>query len=173
MERKLLWPDAHTTRPDILLSVGTCCTTQAFEPSTQSPTRAGPIVTQEVPTKQEKGKNFFHLRQVKLFDVMMNRFDTLLDTDSAWTRFQMEVSHTDLDDGTRFQRVNPRLNHVRPALDETNKLGELQKHVQKRLRTTYYKDKFRKISYQLIASSFYFEKSPRSSKEAETTAVGK
>ena len=103
---------------------------------------------------------------------MMNRFDTILDTDSAWARFHNEVSHSDHDDNTRFQRVNPRLDQARPALDETKKLADLQKEVQKKLSSPIYKDKFRKISYQLVANSFYFEKSPRLSKEVETTAVG-
>ena len=58
-------------------------------------------------------------------------------------------------------RINVDLGEDPPALDDKNKLTEVQTKTEKLLRTGEYKSMIEKVAHKLIASTFYFLKDER------------
>ena len=152
----------ESSHPDIFLSIGTGCTSETKESTTQNTnqsTSAAPLA-QMMPSTIE-GKSFSNRHKLaQHYKAMLNRVDNILDTERAWTDFQMDISRSEPGAKTRYRRLNPVLVHQPPRLDDVEKLRDLQQEVHKQM----YKQRgsTKKVAYQLVASSFFFDKFPTS-----------
>lgn len=89
---------------------------------------------------------------------MVNLVDNILDTERAWTDFQMDISRSEPGSKARYRRLNPALAHQPPRLDEVEKLRDLQQEVHKIMHKQ--RRNTKEVAHQLVASSFFFDKFP-------------
>lgn len=138
-ERKLIWPSLEKDPPDIIVSVGTTYNSTVSTSSEKTPvTRLG---------LYSHGKS--------LYKIAVDHIASALDSERTWHSYisvlQPPSSHT-----IRYVRLNPQLNEDPPGLDEVDQMSYIQDKVRKELRSD---NRIRRVALQLIASSFYFERS--------------
>lgn len=125
--------------PDIIVSIGTACnpnSSTAVEKA--SPLRRGVF---------SHGKSLYKLAK--------NHIALSLDSEKTWKTY-MDVLQPHSSDRPRYVRLNLRLADDPPALDEVHRMRYIQKLTRDHFGDG---DQIRKVALQLIASSFYFEKS--------------
>jgi hypothetical protein len=86
--------------------------------------------------------------------------DSILDAERSWSEFLNRVLGPfpeDDRDRRRYIRINPNLGERVPALDEKDKLKDLQDMTEKCLNLEENRVTIRRIDHRLIATSFYFE----------------
>ncbi|KAI9691461.1 MAG: hypothetical protein M1822_007532 [Bathelium mastoideum] len=167
-ERKFLWPDVAGNPPDILLSLGTGKYGRQLEeqlaeldplPGKQQPPRSSnPDMAAKSKKKHKRGKTSIIV--AKLFSVLVNRIDNILDTELEWKRFCNDMSGTKQgqEQESRFVRVNLDLWREPPKMDEKHKLAQLQDVGTRLLKTDKYRSLIERIAHMLVASTFYFSK---------------
>ncbi|KAH9908286.1 hypothetical protein F4778DRAFT_716781 [Xylariomycetidae sp. FL2044] len=176
-ESRLLWPDVSHCLPDIILSIGTGhnlrSTTRelgrARERQSSQSIRPPEIqaVSERVilPTgSSEKGlrRRYEVIQNIKL---IMARMHNVLNSQLIWDTFRRErilstPRHEIETVKKRFQRIDPFLGFDPPRLDEKAKMKLLKDTTSRTLeKDRYYRRKIRFVARQLVASSFYFEKS--------------
>lgn len=145
-ERKLIWPNLEDEYPDIVVSIGT-----AFSP------KSSPAFERTTPLRRgvfSYGKS--------LYKIAKNHIASSLNSEMAWENY-MNVLQPLPTDRSRYVRLNPRLIEDPPGLDEVHRMKYMQDLTRDKFSND---DRIRKVALQLIASSFYFEKSaPAGSKE--------
>ena len=139
-ERKLIWPQLADEPPDIILSIGTSYNSQSVPgKALQSPILRLGVIN--------------HAKQ--LLKIAMDHIASTLDSERVWDEY-MEVLNSSSRDEYRYVRLNPDLGENPPALDQVNKMKPLLETVRRQMQ----KDKrIEGVASQLIATSFYFEKS--------------
>jgi len=168
-ESKLLWPDVQDCQPDILLSIGTghngAETNGSAEPYDRRRRRAeitSDIIVTPSPRQRKLGigKWFRNAEFVQNLNIMVNRVDNILNSEQIWLNFKNDtLSSREESEIRRYQRINPKLGYPPPRLDDKGKLESLEYAVRKSLRDNeLYRKKISRISHQLVASSFYFER---------------
>jgi hypothetical protein len=132
-ERKLLWPDMESQPPDIVLSIGSSCTSRS---------------------KHDKDPKSTDTR---VFKVALKRFDNMMDAQNAWEQFEQEVREPYEPQNGRYVRLNPEMKS-RVKLDDVSKMRELRGRVEDCMKTPKWQTQTRIVAKRLIASSFFFEK---------------
>jgi hypothetical protein len=87
--------------------------------------------------------------------------DSVLDSEIAWKEFYAEVLGPTFpeDNCGRYIRINPDLGYGLPALDEKERMLEVQIAASTALKTHDNQVKIQETAHRLIASTFYFQKS--------------
>ncbi len=137
-ERKLIWPDLEKEYPDIVVSIGT-----TFGPF-KSP-------ADEKISSPRLGV-FSHGKS--LYKIAIDHMHAALDSEKAWLTY-MSVLQPVSSQRYRYIRLNPQLEEDPPRMDEVNRMLYFQNIVRGRLSSD---DRIQRVAHQLIASSFYFEK---------------
>jgi hypothetical protein len=139
-ERKLIWPQLADEPPDIILSIGTSYNSLSVpRKAVQSPTLRRGLIN--------------HGKQ--LLKIVMDHIASTLDCERVWEEY-MEVLNPSSRDEYRYVRLNPDLLENPPALDQVNKMKPLLEMVRRQMQKH---KRIDEVACQLIASSFYFEKS--------------
>ena len=90
-----------------------------------------------------------------LYRIAVDHIASSLDSEKTWHSY-MSVLQPLRADRARYVRINPQLSEDPPRLDEVGRLA----YIQEKVRTMLLSDnKIQRVALQLIASSFYFEKS--------------
>ena len=140
-ERKLLWPNLRDDHPDIMVSIGTAYKLDDGSTNeTSPPSKVGLGVVSH-------GKSLFNLG--------LGLINSTLDSEKTWNSYlgvlQPPSKHCD-----RYVRLNPLLDEAPPHIDEVDKL----RYIQVMAREKFLEDsRIQRVANQLIASSFYFERS--------------
>ena len=182
LERRLIWPDTEGLPPDILLSIGTSCNTtikDAAQDAQHSQRKNhGPLSNKSSTTQVNKHSLFDWTRKGgqtrKLFKVMKNRVESILDTEITWLNFISDVARGDGGDIERYPRINPNIGIDPPKLDETKELPRLQQRVQQKTKDSSYKKQIGGVARRLVASCFYVETSslPTNVQESDISVTG-
>ena len=182
LERRLIWPDTEGIPPDILLSIGTSCNTtikDAAQDAQHSQRNShGSLPNKSNTTEASKHSLLDWTRKGgqtrKLFKVMKNRVESILDTEITWLRFISDVARVDGEDIERYSRINPNIGIDPPKLDETKELPRLQQRVQQKIKDSSYKKQIGGVARRLVASCFYVETSslPTNVQESDISVTG-
>lgn len=138
-ERKLIWPNMEAEWPDIVVSIGTGFSRNSRPADDKSiPLRRGVL---------SHGKS--------LYKIAKNHIATSLDSETTWETY-MNILQPPPIQRSRYVRLNLQLAEDPPKLDELHQM----KYIQDLTRDRFSDDgRIRRVALQLIASSFYFEKS--------------
>ena len=175
LERKLVWPDTQDLPPDLLLSIGTSCSAEIFSKArTGSAGSEYSFAFPELSRDEQEVESKSNMKH--LFKLLKNRIDNILDTEIAWRNFTSDAVGENPDLQGKYQRINPEIGSDPPRLDETSKLPDLQRAVQKTLtKDAALVSQTKEVAQRLIASSFYFDKStmPLNSRGDDLCCYGK
>jgi predicted acylesterase/phospholipase RssA len=171
-ESKLIWRDVQDCHPDILLSIGTGHNGQETNGSAEPygrRIRRKEVTSDIYVTPSPRGRTlgigewFRNAEFVHNLSVMVNRVDNILNSEQIWLNFRNDTAPSWREHqwpGRRYQRINPKLGYKPPRLDDKAQLQNLHQTVRARLRDEeHYRKKISRVAHQLVASSFYFEKS--------------
>ena len=139
-ERKLLWPHLADDPPDIILSIGTSYNSLSVRrkaPQQPYALRLGII---------NHGK--------QLLKIAMDHVASTLDSERVWNEY-IDVLNLSSRNVHRYVRLNPDLLEDPPALDQVDKMKYIQDIVRRKMRGD---ERIGQVALQLIATSFYFEK---------------
>ena len=164
MECKLIWPDTMNLPPDILLSIGTGHNAESTAAKIKNGSKSVRIRAPkevELPPKTKTQKITQLLYARRLFQGWKDRVDNMINAELAWHKFSVVVFklNRDLYIQTRYQRISPDLGSNPPPMDKVNMIGQVSRKTRNLLKNRESLQKIRKISAQLVASSFYFEES--------------
>jgi hypothetical protein len=97
--------------------------------------------------------------------------DSVLDSEIAWKEFYAEVLGPAFpeDNCGRYIRINPDLGYGPPALDEKERMLEVQAAANTALKTHDNQVKVQETAHRLVASTFYFQKSLPKQNESDDT----
>ncbi|KAI9759344.1 MAG: hypothetical protein M4579_002402 [Chaenotheca gracillima] len=138
-ERKLTWPNAQDSSPDIVLSLGTGSLSEfsrSFGPQPTSP--LGGI---------------FNRNQTKM---QLDNIGLAGESERMWNEF-IELRREEKRDDDRYHRIDPELRHL-PRPDDLNSFAQLQCDIRD---CAIPAQSLRNIASQLLSSCFYFEQSGR------------
>jgi hypothetical protein len=176
IERKLIWPDTINSPPDLFLSIGTgfnetirLASETATKPLGSLPRSPAPLQLIET---QKRKKILQVPRILKLFKIMKDRMDNLINTELSWINFTTDIFTPDQDVRSRYQRFNLDLGFEPPKMDKVDQLSVLEEQAHERLKEQGNRHKIRQIAFRLVASSFYFEKSMVPTKHGEIGCTG-
>lgn len=137
-ERKLLWPELEDSYPDIVLSLGTAYNAQLHRAESEKISSAS--------------KRGVISHGVVLINLLKNHMATSLECEKIWDSFLLHLPKAV--QFSRFVRINPQLAGEVPEMDDVKELQSLQMKVRNFLR---YDEQVRKVSLQLLATTFYFQ----------------
>ncbi|KAM0328700.1 hypothetical protein ACHAQA_005113 [Verticillium albo-atrum] len=166
-ESKLLWPDVRDHLPDVILSIGTGHNRPKGSELTRSDLLldSSPRVSRAPYVEPDAGSPDNDIYRVfQNFKMMFTRMSNVLSSHVRWVTFERDVtlpmsSEQRKEARRRLQRIDPRLGHDPPALDDKAKMAPLKKTVDQVLKQTpLYKRQIRHVARRLVASSFYFDK---------------
>jgi hypothetical protein len=170
-ERKAIWQDVCQQPPDLFLSIGTghdgpireVVQKKSFfrNPLTRSSLDSPMPLTPEIPLRSP---NKFWTFAGQMWSTVSSRIDSILDCDKTWNHFQVEAVGSGYH-RRRHIRIDPDLGMKVPALDSVEQLTEVQMNAKRSLSRGQTHAKVVEIADRLIASTFYFEKVPESTKE--------
>lgn len=153
----LVWDDVRDRLPDVLLSIGT-----GYEGDESA------SVTVKSESRSRRVSSFLPKRLLK---TAADRIEDALNCRRIWEEFLGENPHLqshDCDDARRrYVRINPDLKQKVPKLDEVDELTVTALESAAAAYMANNRPKMREMAHRLIASSFFFEKDPRSVKDAE------
>ena len=90
--------------------------------------------------------------------IMKNRVENILDTELRWLDFMSDANARGHEDAkSRYWRINPNLKGNPPALDDVQKLPNLQREIHLIMKHAEYQQQMGEIARRLVASSFYLE----------------
>lgn len=138
-ERKLIWPALKNECPDITLSVGT---TYNFNAKASTP-------------KDYTARVGVFSHGKSLYKIASDHIASALDSEKTWLSY-MNVLQPGSSNQSRYVRLNPQLDEDPPPLDGVDSMQYIQEKVRDKMSSD---DRVQKIALQLIATSFYFEKS--------------
>lgn len=125
--------------PDIVVSIGTTfCPNSRLSSEKASAPRLG---------VWSHGKS--------LYKMAIDRIASTLDSEKTWETY-MSILQPPLIHRPRYVRLNPKLDEEPPRLDEVHRMENIKGIVRGKWRDDH---EIQKVAHQLIASSFYFEKS--------------
>lgn len=125
--------------PDIVVSIGT-----TFYPNSR------------LSSEKTSGQRLGVLSHGKtLYKMAIDRIASSLDSEKTWETY-MSILQPPQIHRPRYVRLNPKLDEEPPRLDEVHRMEDIKGLVREKWRDD---QKIRQIAHQLIASSFYFEKS--------------
>lgn len=90
-----------------------------------------------------------------LYKMAIDRITSTLDSEKTWETY-MSILQPPLTYQSRYVRLNPKLDGEPPRLDEVHRMEDFKGIVRGKWHDN---QQIRKVAHQLIASSFYFEKS--------------
>lgn len=90
-----------------------------------------------------------------LYKMAIDLKTSALDSEKTWETY-MSILQPKSIDQPRYVRLNPKLDEEPPRMDEVHRMEDIKGVVRERWRCS---QEIRKVAHQLIASSFYFEKS--------------
>lgn len=125
--------------PDIVLSIGT-----TFYPNSRSSGEKAPGSRLGV---WSHGKS--------LYKMAIDRIASTIDSEKMWETY-MSILQPPLIYRPKYVRLNPKLDEEPPRLDEVHRMEEIKGIVRKKWLEG---EEIRNVAHQLVASSFYFEKS--------------
>ncbi|KAF7502349.1 hypothetical protein GJ744_006003 [Endocarpon pusillum] len=167
-ERRFLWPDVADAPPDIVLSLGTGKDGRVVDSAiknerlvrTNEKSRTLCLPDGKMAKLRKLGRPGDRKRGVvrNWIEGLSNFLDSILDAEREFRLFEADQSHFGSSD--RYIRLNPDLQGQPPPLDEAAQMLPLQEKVQKIFKTPAYELIMERIAYRLVASSFYFAKSP-------------
>lgn len=88
-ERRLIWPDSKFSPPDILLSIGTSCNSTTRREAQESLSTASGLGGAQENVFQKGQKT---IQMGKLYKIMKNRVDNILDTEISWLEFMSDAN---------------------------------------------------------------------------------
>jgi hypothetical protein len=139
-ERKLIWPELANSFPDIIVSIGT-----SYNPKSHSDTINS--------TPSPLSGVYNHAKQ--LMKIAKDHISYGLNSERTWETY-MDVLNPPASHRFRFVRLNAQLNHDPPQLDDVSQMNKLQEEV----RNEFWGDqRIKRAARQLVATSFYFERS--------------
>lgn len=157
-ERKLIWPEAADTDPDILLSLGTGQNRISILPKLSAKTTDWKTLQSSLRrTNSEDLKGF--RRYLKSWTTLCNRVDDILNAEMAWAAFRADIISADVPhrNTRRYIRFNPDLNKTAPSMDDKDELQSLQWIVKKRLNLPHCVTAVQHVAFKLVSSSFFLE----------------
>lgn len=138
-ERKLIWPNISNEVPDVIVSIG----------STYFPTsRNG----DGKPSAPRLGV-LSHGKQI--YKIAHHSIASTMNSEKTWEDYISILQPSPIN-RLRYVRLNPQLDEEPPRSDDVHRMEDIQRLVRK---TWQDNQEIRRVSRQLIASSFYFEKS--------------
>lgn len=138
-ERKLIWPSMKNEYPDLVVSIGT-----TFCPNSRS---------SSVKASAPRLGVWSHGKA--LYKMAIDHIASTLDSEKTWEIY-MSILQPPPIYQSRYVRLNPKLDGEPPHLDEVHRMEDFKGIVRGKWREN---QQIRKVAYQLIASSFYFQKS--------------
>ncbi|KAK0515924.1 hypothetical protein JMJ35_001958 [Cladonia borealis] len=182
LERRLIWPDTENSPPDILLSIGTSCNRAIGDETHQSSDSTNQFTISVPPkpsTKAEGSQTRIPKRERgpqprKLFNILVNRVESILDTEETWRNFMSEATRGNQDNKSRYHRINPNILEEPPKLDETKKLAYLRQRTIRTMRDAALRNQIVGVARRLVATSFYLEvpSKPTSTQEVDSPVTG-
>lgn len=157
-ERKLIWPEAFDTDPDILLSLGTGQNRISILPKLSAKTTDRKTLQSSLRRSDSDDLKGFR-RYLRSWTVLYNRVDDILNAEMAWAAFRADVISADVPyrNTRRYIRFNPDLNRTAPSMDDKDELQSLQWTVKKRLSLPHCVTAVQHVAFKLVASSFFLE----------------
>ena len=166
-ESKLIWPDIEEYHPDILLSIGTgnngSDTAGYLDPGflARRQIRERKVHTKTDPVIEHQ-RSMPALRAFpevqSWLKILFKRVDNILDSESIWRAFRNDIAGMSSSIvAQRYVRVNPQIKFRTPKMDEKSQIHRLHDDVKSRMESQSMRMKITSISYQIVASSFYFE----------------
>ena len=138
-ERKLLWPKVQNEHPDLVLSLGTTYRpTSPLSPEATASPRTGLFAY---------GKS--------LYKIAVDHIQASLDSEKAWDTYMNILDPREY--RSRFVRINPALDEDPPRLDDVDRMQHIQSLVREQIRKNI---QVSQVALQLVATCFYFERSP-------------
>lgn len=147
-ERKLIWPNCGSEYPDILLSIGTSHNPQSHK---------------RVPEKPVAPKLGVFSHGKSLLKIAIDHIASTVDSERLFRNYMSILPFTG-DHQSRYVRINPQLSEDPPPLDGVNRLSYLQAVVRGQMAESL---EVKRVAKQLIASSFYFEKTEAAKMEMD------
>ena len=165
-ERRLIWPEAAESDPDIFLSLGTGQNRISILPKLSAKTtdwRTLQSTSQTASTEKSTGFS----RLLKSWSVLYNRVDDVLNAKMAWASFRTDVVAVDRPhrNTRRYIRFNPDLDKSAPPVDAKNELRSLQWTVKTQLSIPHCTAAVQYVAYRIVASSFFLDVFKRTTHE--------
>jgi patatin-like phospholipase/acyl hydrolase len=152
-EVKALWPDTADQNPDLFLSIGTGQYKDQIDHEKRDKGES------ENSAKNERTYGPFAASQV--LRVLTNRIGNILNAEKAWDDFLEHVEQQPNHDKRRYIRINPDLRKEPPKLDAKGEVQGLHHKTKQILQKSENQDIIRDVAMRLIASSFYFVKTSK------------
>ena len=152
-ERQVIWDDASSRHPDLVLSLGTGLCGQAL--TQQASADAEMWNTERLHQKRATFGLAFMWRAV------YGIIESQLNCEKAWREYcaatmrMTDEIHTAPEARRRHIRINVQLEGARPGLDQLNEIQALEKQA---FYSAKHNPDIRETAHRLVASSFYFEK---------------
>lgn len=137
-ECRLIWPEDGGRSPDLLLSLGTGLNQDTRLTAKTKPSKTGVMS-----------------RVQHLVKLATDQVQSTLNSENTWTRYMRDKDSAS-DQAKHYARLNLEFDRDPPKLDQVESLHELKKITQKFFETK--RDRIQQIADQLIATSFYFER---------------
>ncbi|KAK6850624.1 hypothetical protein PG987_000258 [Apiospora arundinis] len=141
--------------PDILISLGTGKNAEIMEKSAEPVAQDG--------SNQRDSLTGGNLQ--RLYRIVAERFDYLLECNRIWKEFVAEMSVSDSSSSSsasslrrRMIRINPDLKAKVPRLDAVDQVDVIEDATKRYMRSV--PAKTRETAHKLVASTFFFEKEP-------------
>lgn len=155
----MIWSDMQDAPADVLLSIGA-----GKNIKDNTPAQLSPITTLNSVTRRNTLNTTRPLRP----SATVNKLDDYSSNDKIWDRFIRSKSLPKSSISTeeirqRYIRINPALDMKIPKLDAARKVYELEREAREVLQSN--AGQVKEAAHRLIASSFFFEKTPGSVKQ--------
>lgn len=158
-ESSMIWSDMKDAPADVLLSIGS-----GKNIKDNTPAQLSAITTVNSVTRRNTLNTSRPLRP----SATVNKLDDYSSNDKIWDRFIRSKSLPKSFISTeeirqRYVRINPALDMKIPKLDAARKVYELEREAREVLQSE--AGPVKEAAHRLIASSFFFEKTPGSVKQ--------
>lgn len=159
-ESSLIWSDMKDAPADVLLSIGS-----GKNIKDNTPAQLSPINTN---LNSVSRRNTLNTSRPLRTNASVNKLDDYSNNDKVWDRFIRSKSLPKSFISTeeirqRYIRINPALDMKIPKLDAARKVFELEREAREVLQSN--EGLVKESAHRLIASSFFFEKTPGSVKQ--------
>jgi len=155
-ERRLIWPDQADRDPDIVISIGT-----SFNPHSRR--------TEVITASNSRWGIPSHFKQ--LAKIAIDHVQSTLDSEKTWNDFVQNQVSISKRIRMRYIRLNLSLDKNPPKLDEVNAMDELRDLADAKFNQPAYKQRFKSVADQLLATSFYFERTDDPFNEEDSRSI--
>ncbi|KAK9426461.1 hypothetical protein SUNI508_02902 [Seiridium unicorne] len=160
-ESSMIWSDMKDAPADVLLSIGSGKNIKDIN----TPAQLSPITTT---LNNVTRRNTLNTSRPLRPSATVNKLDDYSNNDKIWDRFirskslpRSFISHEEI--RQRYIRINPALDMKIPKLDAARKVYELEREAREVLQSNL--GLVVEAAHRLVASSFFFEKTPGSVKQ--------